>query len=209
MFKKLLLAVSLATLTTGAIAASAGLELDTKINANGGASQGSGAKLFVGFENGFGASVKRGTDSNVEINVGYTLDLGSVWLKGEVERVLVSNGADVNKAGIGAGTVIAGVDLNTRLRQDVTMGSGSNVSRIDLGAGYQVTESAYVKANIVNQFQNDASSWTANQEINNLELRATFNNIDGFTPFFEIGDEGNFRNDSRNQYGKVGIVLPF
>ncbi|MGF1777535.1 hypothetical protein [Vibrio nomapromontoriensis] len=211
---------------------SGGVELDAKF-VNGekeySANNGSGIKAFVGYE-GFGASAKRKANFENEYNVNYKHDFDGFWLKGEyefVDKKSVQHDPekpvnDQNKFGVTVGGNIADLfDTSLRLRKDTDLRSGHNaprgdIYRFDLAAGKQVTDRMYFNAKVVGQKQNnkdvialDSGADRNKDTIYNLELRATFTDIQNMVPYVEVGNEGVFGKDTRNTYGKVGVVFPF
>lgn len=212
---------------------SGGIELDAKFGDNGQklyeTSNGSGIKAFVGYE-GFGLSAKRKANFENEYNVNYKYDFENFWLKGEyefVDKKSVQTDAgvhgqlnDQNKFGVTVGGNVADLfDTSLRLRKDTDLNSSngserSNVYRFDLAAGKQMTERMYLNAKVVGQNQRNKEAMKAGSDKSkdtfyNVELRATFTAIDNLIPYVEIGNEGQFGNDKRNTYGKVGVVFPF
>ncbi|MCG9663239.1 hypothetical protein C9980_11100 [Vibrio mediterranei] len=202
-----------------------GVELDAKF-VNGAAEykadNGSGIKAFIGYE-GFGASAKRKANFENEYNLNYTHDFGNIWLKGEYEFVDKKSrqqpANDQNKFGVTVGGNVADLfDTSLRLRKDTDLNSNTlaprgDIYRFDLAAGKQVTERVYLNAKVVGQKQNKKEAITVGDKnkdsIYNLELRATFTAIDNMIPYVEVGNEGKFGTDTRNTYGKVGVVFPF
>ncbi|MGR5177348.1 oligogalacturonate-specific porin KdgM family protein [Vibrio parahaemolyticus] len=210
---------------------SGGIELDAKFGESGQklyeTSNGSGIKAFVGYE-GFGLSAKRKADFENEYNLNYKHDFENFWVKGEyefVDKKSVQNDGgvqgqanDQNKFGVTIGGNVADMfDTSLRLRKDTELNSGngtdrSDIYRFDLAAGKQVTDRTYLNAKLVGQKENTREKISGDQgkdTIYNVELRATFTAIDNFIPYVEIGNEGQFGDDKRNTYGKVGVVLPF
>jgi hypothetical protein len=212
---------------------SGGIELDAKFGENGQklyeTSNGSGIKAFVGYE-GFGLSAKRKADFENEYNLSYKYDFENVWVKGEYEFVdkksvqntqgVQGQSNDQNKFGVTVGGNVADMfDTSLRLRKDTDLNSGngsarSNIYRFDLAAGKQMTERMYLNAKLVGQNQRNKEAMGSVEDKNkdtiyNVELRATFTAIDNFIPYVEVGNEGQFGNNKRNTYGKVGVVLPF
>ncbi|SEF86871.1 oligogalacturonate-specific porin KdgM family protein [Vibrio hangzhouensis] len=204
---------------------SGGIELDAKFGDNGQklyeTSNGSGMKAFVGYE-GFGLSAKRKANFENEYNLSYQHDFDHVWVKGEYEfadkKSVHGNYNDQNKFGVTVGGNVADLfDTSLRLRKDTELNSGngthrSDIYRFDLAAGKQVTDRTHLNAKLVGQKENTREKISGDQgkdTIYNVELRATFTAIDNFIPYVEIGNEGQFGDDKRNTYGKVGVVLPF
>lgn len=200
-----------------------GLEIDNKFSAENVADLGTGAKLFVGYE-GFGVSAKRNDTKTKEYNFNYTHDFDTFFVKGEYEFVdnrsrveedgTNNIGANINKFGITAGTNVMGLfDTSLRLRKDLDdkelNGKKSDITRFDFAVGKQF-ENVYLNTKVVGQHQKDKRIATVNDTIYNVEARLTFNNIaNGFTPYFEAGNEAQFGSDKRNTYGKVGVVFNF
>ncbi|MGV2987873.1 hypothetical protein ACE1OE_09530 [Vibrio sp. E150_011] len=203
---------------------SGGVELDAKF-VNGQTeyttSNGSGIKAFVGYE-GFGASAKRKANFENEYNVNYKHDFTNFWLKGEYEFVDKKSrqdpANDQNKFGVTVGGNVADLfDSSLRLRKDTDLNSGkgkerSDVYRFDLAAGKQVTERMYFNAKVVGQKESNDKAITGDKNKDttyNVELRATFTDIQNMVPYVEVGNEGAFGTDTRNTYGKVGVIFPF
>ncbi|MCL9777564.1 hypothetical protein [Vibrio methylphosphonaticus] len=204
---------------------SGGVELDAKF-VNGQTeyttSNGSGIKAFVGYE-GFGASAKRKANFENEYNFNYKHDFTNFWLKGEYEFVdkksrQASN--DQNKFGVTVGGNVADLfDTSLRLRKDTDLNSGngterSDIYRFDLAAGKQVTDRMYFRAKVVGQKENNDKTIAITDDRNkdtiyNVELRATFTDIQNMVPYVEVGNEGKFGTSTRNTYGKVGVIFPF
>ncbi|MFA0439697.1 hypothetical protein BCU70_18575 [Vibrio sp. 10N.286.49.C2] len=203
---------------------SGGVELDAKF-VNGQTeyttSNGSGIKAFVGYE-GFGASAKRKANFENEYNVNYKHDFTNFWLKGEYEFVDKKSrqdpANDQNKFGVTVGGNVADLfDSSLRLRKDTDLNSGkgkerSDVYRFDLATGKQVTERMYFNAKVVGQKESNDKAITGDKNKDttyNVELRATFTDIQNMVPYVEVGNEGAFGTDTRNTYGKVGVIFPF
>ncbi|MFA0086478.1 hypothetical protein [Vibrio sp. 10N.261.51.F12] len=213
---------------------SGGVELDAKF-VNGGekaysTSNGSGIKAFIGYE-GFGVSAKRKANFENEYNFNYKHDFNGFWLKGEyefVDKKSVQNQPnkpvnDQNKFGVTVGGNVADLfDSSLRLRKDTDLNSDhgverSDIYRFDLAAGKQVTERMYFNAKVVGQKENNKDAITvangpvdkSKDTIYNVELRATFTDIQNMVPYVEVGNEGAFGTDTRNTYGKVGVIFPF
>ncbi|USD66163.1 hypothetical protein [Vibrio sp. SCSIO 43136] len=218
--KKAIVAASLAALFSGASIAddlSGGLEIDQKVNSQGALSNNkAGLKVFVGYQD-IGFSAKR-SGANNEYNINYTHGFDNFWLKGEGEFVDKTNAneSDVRKLGVSVGTSVGAFDVSARARNDAEtqrIGLGqSNIARFDLAAGIQATDNVYLNAKVVHQAELDKTTKALNarDNIQNYELRATFNNLNGFKPYIEVGNEGTFSNkNQRDSYGKVGVVFNF
>ncbi|MCK6261779.1 hypothetical protein KP803_00665 [Vibrio sp. ZSDE26] len=183
-----------------------------------------GLKLFTSFDiedaGTIGASYKRAGDNN-ELNLNYTHGFENFWVKGEIEDVYNKDKDHTFKAGLGIGTSLGAFDLNTRYRRDSgyddsktggeAFKDGSKIDRFDFGAGTQLTENVYLKANLIDQTQRNKSHVGAGAKDNfqNFELRATFGGSKYIQPYVEIANEGNFANDKREDSAKIGFVLPF
>lgn len=176
-----------------------------------------GAKLYMSYQ-GVGLSFKAKNDDSVESNLNYTYGWEHVFVKGEAELVTKRYGNDQRKLGLTVGSHVNGLfDTSVRYREDRDTESyngakKSNVNRIDLFVGKQLTDNLYLGAKAINfDQQNSAINAEAGNKKNwnNFEVKATFTGFDNMKPFVEYENAYIQKANRRDDNLKVGVAFPF
>ncbi|SEG41834.1 hypothetical protein [Vibrio hangzhouensis] len=175
-----------------------------------------GVKLFMSYQ-GAGLSVKAKDNQELETNINYTYGWKHVYLTGEAELVSKKYGNDEQKYGLTVGSHLNGLfDTSVRYRVDRdTQGEAatrSQINRVDLFAGKQVTDNVYLGAKVINFDQQNATINAIDgnkKNWNNFEVKATFTGLDNMIPYVEYENAYINRADRRDDNLKVGVQFPF
>lgn len=206
-----------------------GLELDSKFNIdatnvsdnkNPAHKQDFGIKLFGSYK-GIGLSHKHKSGGTGETNINYTYGFEHVYLKGEFEHVSVKNDPNVQKLGLTVGSHLNGIlDVSVRYRKDAALGKNakgeqSNIDRVDLFVGRQITDNLYLNAKAIGFKENDAKTAAAYKGAGakdtwtNYEVKATFTGFENVKPYVELERAFVPRMKRTDNNVKVGVVFPF
>ncbi len=202
-----------------------GFELDKKFNidtANGapapaGAVNEFGAKLFMTWQ-GLAVSYKRKSGGFGETNINYTYGWEHVWLTPEFEYLAAPTGSDNAKLGLTVGSHVNGLfDTSLRYRKDSDTkevdGKQSDIDRIDLLVGKQLSDSVYLQAKAISFTENDAATNAAKPGKDswmNYEVKMDFTAVsDNMIPYVEYERAYIKGKDREDNNVKVGVVFPF